>query len=63
MDKPETYGLPSDPKLPSRSVPRSSFWAILAAMLTALGALFSFRNRTAKSPVPSPESPPKGVTT
>jgi formate dehydrogenase iron-sulfur subunit len=46
LDKPEVYGLPSNPKLPSRSVPLSSFWGIFAALLTALGALFAFRNRT-----------------
>ncbi|HYT94655.1 MAG TPA: 4Fe-4S dicluster domain-containing protein [Gemmataceae bacterium] len=45
VDKPEKYGLPSDPKLPSRNVPRSSFWSIFAALLTGLGVLFSFRNR------------------
>ena len=39
VDKPEIYGLPSAPKLPSRSVPRSSFWGIFAAFLTALGAV------------------------
>jgi formate dehydrogenase iron-sulfur subunit len=45
-DKPETYGLPSNPpKLPSRSVPHSAFWSILTACLTALGVLFAFRNR------------------
>jgi formate dehydrogenase iron-sulfur subunit len=46
VDKPETYGLPSNPKLPSRSVPRSSLWSILTAGLTALGVLFAFRDRT-----------------
>jgi formate dehydrogenase iron-sulfur subunit len=45
VDKPEVYGLPSAPKLPSRSVPRSAFWGIFAALLTALGALFAFRGR------------------
>jgi formate dehydrogenase iron-sulfur subunit len=45
-DKPETYGLPSNPKLPSRLVPRSSLWSILTALLTALGVLFAFRDRT-----------------
>ena len=45
VDKPETYGLPSNPKLPSRMVPRSSFWAIVTAFLTGLGALFAFRER------------------
>ena len=46
VDKPEVYGLPSNPKLPSRSVPRSSLWSILAAILTGLGMLFAFRDRT-----------------
>jgi formate dehydrogenase iron-sulfur subunit len=49
VDKPEVYGLPSNPKLPSRSVPRSSFWAIFTALLTALGMLFSFRTRTQRA--------------
>jgi formate dehydrogenase iron-sulfur subunit len=45
VDKPEVYGLPSAPKLPSRSVPLSAFWGIFASILTALGALFAFRSR------------------
>ena len=50
VDKPEVYGLPSRPKLPSRSVLRSSFWGVFAALMTALGALFAFRDRTKTSP-------------
>lgn len=46
VDKPEVYGLPSNPKLPSRSVPRSSLWSIFTAILTGLGILFAFRERT-----------------
>ncbi len=46
LDQPEVYGLPSQPKLPSRSVPRSAFWSILTAIMTALGVLFAFRERT-----------------
>jgi formate dehydrogenase iron-sulfur subunit len=49
VDKPEVYGLPSAPKLPSRSVPLSSFWGIFASILTALGVLFAFRDRTHRS--------------
>jgi formate dehydrogenase iron-sulfur subunit len=56
-DKPEVYGLPSSPKVPSRSVPLSSFWGILAALLTALGALFAFRSRGAEPPVKKEEAP------
>jgi formate dehydrogenase iron-sulfur subunit len=47
VDRPEIYGLPSKPKLPSRSVPWSSLWSILAAGLTALGLVFAFRERRA----------------
>ncbi|MCI0457829.1 MAG: 4Fe-4S dicluster domain-containing protein [Gemmataceae bacterium] len=45
VDKPETYKLPSHPQVPSRRVPRSALWSIFAALLTALGVLFSFRER------------------
>ncbi|HEY1861191.1 MAG TPA: 4Fe-4S dicluster domain-containing protein [Gemmataceae bacterium] len=46
VDKPEVYGLPTNPKVPSRSVPRSALWAIFTSLLTALGFLFAFRGRT-----------------
>ena len=46
VDKPEVYGLPSNPKLPSRNVLLSSWWAIVAAVMTGLGVLFAFRERT-----------------
>jgi len=46
VDKPEVYGLPSNPKLPSRNVPRSAFWSVFAAIMTGLGVLFAFRQRT-----------------
>jgi formate dehydrogenase iron-sulfur subunit len=57
VDRPEVYGLPANPKLPSRSVPRSSLWAILTAILTTLGVLFAFRTRTQRHPeaTPGPE--------
>ena len=45
VDKPEVYGLPSNPKLPSRNVPRSAFWSVFAAIMTGLGVLFAFRQR------------------
>ncbi len=59
VDKPEVYGLPSDPKLPSRLVARSSFWAVFTALLTALGMLFSFRSRGRRPLTPNP-SPQRG---
>ena len=60
VDRPETYGLPSDPKLPSRSVPLSSLWSIFAAFLTMLGMIFSFRERkhSAAQVAGAPGSPP-----
>jgi formate dehydrogenase iron-sulfur subunit len=62
VDKPEVYGLPSQPRRPSESVPRSSLRAIFAAILTGLGVLFAFRNRTkgqetAAAPGPLPLPP------
>ena len=55
MDDPETYGLPRDPKVPSQSVPRSSFWSIFTGLLVVLGMLFQFRER--KKPALPPENP------
>jgi formate dehydrogenase iron-sulfur subunit len=52
-DKPEVFGLPPDPKLPSRSVARSAFWSIFTAFMTALGVLFTFRNRTRVAVAPA----------
>jgi formate dehydrogenase iron-sulfur subunit len=64
LDKPETYGLPSSPKLPSRSVPLSAFWSFVAAFFTGLAALFAFRERTRSSPEgPAAHSPSSGGTT
>ena len=50
VDKPETYGLPSNPKLPSRSVAATAFASIVTALLTGLGILFAFRDRTSRQP-------------
>jgi formate dehydrogenase iron-sulfur subunit len=47
-DKPETYGLPRHPKLPSRSLRASSLLSIASAVLMGLGALISFRQRGQK---------------
>ncbi len=59
--KPEVYGLPSNPKLPSETVPRSTFWAALTGVLVALGALFKFRERTTRPPQAPPADPAPGV--
>jgi formate dehydrogenase iron-sulfur subunit len=57
VDKPEVYGLPSNPKLPSRSVPLSSLWSMLTAIVTGLGLLFAFRDRTRGRAVGTPGQP------
>src|SRR5262249_1821399 len=49
LDKPEVYGLPSTPKVPSRSVPLSSVWSIVTGFFAALGILFAFRERRSRS--------------
>jgi formate dehydrogenase iron-sulfur subunit len=50
--EPETFGLPSNPIVPSTAVPRSTFWAVLTGFLVALGALFKFRDRTKREAAP-----------
>jgi formate dehydrogenase iron-sulfur subunit len=58
LDKPEAYGLPSNPKLPSRYVWLASLLSIVTAFLTALGVLFAFREGRRPSlanAVPGPE--------
>jgi formate dehydrogenase iron-sulfur subunit len=61
LDEPETYGLPANPKVPSRSVPRSTFWSVFAGLLVALGVLFRFRQRTKEAPPPAPGAPEGGA--
>ncbi len=46
LDRPEVYGLPANPKVPSRSVVGSTFWSIFTGLMVALGVLFQFRQRT-----------------
>ncbi|NTU78302.1 MAG: 4Fe-4S dicluster domain-containing protein [Chloroflexales bacterium] len=61
VDEPEVYGLPSSPRLPSRSVPPSSAFSIITALLMALAALLSFRSRRTDEGEP-PEPPQNPVT-
>jgi formate dehydrogenase iron-sulfur subunit len=60
VDKPEVYGLPSNPKVPSKSVPGSIFWSIFTGMLVTLGVLFQFRQRTSPSPASNPDTASPG---
>ncbi|HLJ97368.1 MAG TPA: 4Fe-4S dicluster domain-containing protein [Gemmataceae bacterium] len=57
VDKPGVYGLPANPKLPSRSVLRSSLWSMVTALVTGLGLLFAFRDRTRGRAAETPQQP------
>src|ERR671918_2930437 len=43
VDKPEVYGLPPDPKMPTRNLVSSSMYSALGAIFVALAGIFSFR--------------------
>jgi formate dehydrogenase iron-sulfur subunit len=45
VDKPEVYGLPPDPRLPSRNLKRSSLWSALGAVVLGVVGVISFRSR------------------
>ena len=47
VDKPEVYGLPPDPKMPSRNLVPGSLYAIAGAAVIGLAGLFAFRDRGA----------------
>lgn len=47
VDKPEVYGLPPDPKLPTRNLVSGSIFSALGAVLVTLLGIFSFRERRA----------------
>ena len=48
VDKPEVYGLPSDPKMPTRNLASASWFSALGAVLVGLIGLINFRNRGAQ---------------
>jgi formate dehydrogenase iron-sulfur subunit len=48
VDKPEVYGLPPDPKLPSRNLKPSALWSTLGAVALTILGVFSFRERGAR---------------
>ena len=45
VDQPQVYGLPPDPKMPSRNLTSSSVLTVLGALMVGLAGLFSFRDR------------------
>ena len=47
VDKPEVYGLPPDPKMPTRNLVSSTMFSVLGAVLVGLIGIFNFRDRGA----------------
>jgi formate dehydrogenase iron-sulfur subunit len=47
VDKPEVYGLPPDPKMPTRNLASASWFSVLGAVVVGLMGLINFRNRGA----------------
>jgi formate dehydrogenase iron-sulfur subunit len=45
VDKPEAYGLPPDPKLPTRNLKPGSVWSAIGAVVIGVAGLLSFRAR------------------
>jgi formate dehydrogenase iron-sulfur subunit len=45
VDRPEVYGLPPDPKLPSRNTAPGALATLLGAVVVGLVGLFNFRAR------------------
>jgi len=45
VDKPEVYGLPPDPKIPSRNLKSSAVWSVLGGRGHRAHELVNFRNR------------------
>jgi formate dehydrogenase iron-sulfur subunit len=47
VDKPEVYGLPPDPKMPTRNLKSGSWFSALGAVVVGLMGVINFRNRGA----------------
>ncbi len=45
VDKPEVYGLPPDPRMPTRNLVPASLFTVLGAVLIGLAGIFNLRNR------------------
>jgi ferredoxin len=49
VDRPEVYGLPPDPQMPTRNLASGSLWTALGAVVLGLAGLFNFRGRRARA--------------
>jgi formate dehydrogenase iron-sulfur subunit len=47
VDKPEVYGLPPDPKMPTRNLLSGTWFSLFGAVLVGLMGIINFRNRGA----------------
>jgi formate dehydrogenase iron-sulfur subunit len=47
VDTPEVYGLPPDPKMPTRNLIRGAVYTAIGAIMVGLAGIFNFRNRAA----------------
>jgi formate dehydrogenase iron-sulfur subunit len=45
VDRPEVYGLPPDPGMPSRNLKAASWWSALGAVVLGIVGIVSFRQR------------------
>jgi formate dehydrogenase iron-sulfur subunit len=52
VDRPEVYGLPPDPKMPTRNLKPSSWVSVLGALIVGLMGVISFRTRTDRASGP-----------
>jgi formate dehydrogenase iron-sulfur subunit len=48
VDKPEVYGLPPDPKMPTRNLAAGSLFHLFGAVVVGIMGLINFRNRRAR---------------
>ena len=48
VDRPEVYGLPPDPKMPTRNLASGSLFHLLGAVVVGIMGLINFRNRGAR---------------
>jgi formate dehydrogenase iron-sulfur subunit len=49
VDKPEVYGLPPDPKMPTHNLASASWFSMLGAVIVGLMGIINFRNRGART--------------
>ncbi len=59
VDRPETYGLPPDPQLPTRRLQTTSWVSVLGGVLVGVMGVISFRNRGMAAAARAAETEPE----